>query len=229
MAEQLSLRDAIMKKHIDAGTLPADIKLRATQFDYTNDLYSFRSELDDVLKLVVGVKDGELPDWARPDQPPPNAAHLIDDRYRYCEPYYALGNYRRTIFSDYSVQYRYRDTLRGQTMAWSRQVWMRVAPHVAPEVTDYLLRLEHDKPGSNKTTLYSYVLGSVAYRGEALFEFVADPEIDHDKVFHGVGKRAMNSLGALLLPDNPDHGDVLLPYAEAHEEWLDKTFFGTYS
>lgn len=183
------------------------------------------------VKTALGMKGLELPEWAKPGYKLPDHAWISSheqNRFPTTEPYHSTGDFRRTLSKCYTGPTLDEENLkiqRGVYKSLAIRSWRRVIPHFNPEVSAQILEIENWPHrlyrGHAKGYEVNLLVEGTMIRGEALRDFYdKQGEEGLNAIFHGLGKRAVYGVGAMLFMSG-EHDD-LAHTAEKLENLLSK-------
>ena len=170
------------------------------------------------VRYAMGMSGVTLPEWAKPDYKLPDSVWISSHEQKEfptIEPYHAVSDLRTTLERSYTGPKLDEEQLKiqkGVFRSVALRTWRRIIPHFNSEISAQILEVENwpHKLYWGYTKSYQinqYVQGTMI-RSEPLRDFY-DNQGDEglSTVFHGLGKRAVLGVGAMLFMSG-EHDDL---------------------
>jgi hypothetical protein len=203
---------------IESGKLVPDFWLRVESQKHL-DLFQREEQVSNAVQFAMGKAGIELPEWASPARDSPDCVWVhpeFKNRFPTTEPYYSPANmYRAFEKCDGNVDL---DTRAGQQLersylrlAW--RSWRRLVPHFSETLSQQITDIELERGNNGHDFSKSYrkddLLSGVMIRDTPLYDFyIGQGETGLRQVFHGIGRKAILGVGAMLFLSG-EHDDLV--------------------
>ena len=208
---------------IESGKLVPDFWLRAkAESKSRSDSYNteiIEKQISDAVKFAMGAAGVQLPEWASPSQDSPDCVWIYPEfknRFPSTEPYYFPFDLYRSLarcHGNVDLDTKSGQELRKSYLNTAWRSWHRLIPHFSQSIAQDILGIENER-GNNGFTFSKSArrdahIEGASIRDAALYDFyIEQGETGLKQVFHGIGKKAILGVGAMLFLSG-EHDDLI--------------------
>lgn len=220
---------------IDKGKLTPDFWFRVYENHKSHNPYArndpCNKQVENAVKFAMGLSGVEPPDWAGPDYVLPTWTWIPEydqSELPTTEPYHTVKAMQATLAKCYNGPTLDKEDQKiqdGVFRSLSLRAWRRIIPHFSIEVSEKIIEIENWPNtlygGHTRKRGINDKLRGLMIRDSALYEFYEARGSDGlSLIFHGLGKRAVLGVGAMLFHSG-EHDDLLYT-AEQLEDILSR-------